>query len=60
MRAPRERYGFPKQDASLLSYWLETVQGDLLLHHRSTPELPLSADIVVIGSGVSWPQQRDG
>jgi hypothetical protein len=53
MKPTGERFGFPMQDSRLLSYWLETVQGDPLLHHRTTPDLPLSADIVIIGSGVS-------
>jgi hypothetical protein len=48
-----KRFGFPKQDGRALSYWLQQVQGDALLNHRTTPELPPSADIVVIGSGAS-------
>lgn len=48
-----ERYGFPKLDGYSLSHWLQGVQGDELLGHRSTPEIPQSADIVIIGSGVS-------
>ncbi|KAF2489229.1 DAO-domain-containing protein [Lophium mytilinum] len=50
---PPERFGFPKQGSRSLSYWLQSVQGDPLLNHRTTPELPKSADIVVIGSGLS-------
>lgn len=45
--------GFPKQTGQSLSYWLQGVRCDPLLDHRSTSELPASADIVVIGSGVS-------
>lgn len=45
--------GFPKQTGQSLSYWLQGVRCDPLLDHRSTPDLPASADIVVIGSGVS-------
>lgn len=45
--------GFPKQTGQSLSYWLQGVRCDPLLDHRSTPELPASADIVIIGSGVS-------
>ena len=47
------RFGFPKRDNYSISYWLQSVQGDPLLDHRTTPELPPSSDIVVIGSGVS-------
>ncbi|KAK7397807.1 hypothetical protein QQX98_012822 [Neonectria punicea] len=45
--------GFPKQDNHSPSYWLQSVQGDPLLDHLTTPELPLSADIVIIGSGMT-------
>ncbi|KAL5333332.1 FAD dependent oxidoreductase-domain-containing protein [Aspergillus crustosus] len=48
-----ERYGFPKEGEYSLSYWLQGVQGDPLLNHRTTPELPASADIVIIGSGMT-------
>lgn len=46
------RSGFPKQGDRSVSYWLETVQDDPLLHHRSTADLSPTADIVIIGSGV--------
>lgn len=46
--------GFPKQSGQSLSYWLQGVRCDPLLDHRSSPELPGSADIVIIGSGVSF------
>ncbi|KAL3466249.1 FAD dependent oxidoreductase [Aspergillus heterothallicus] len=49
----REDYGFPKDGRYSMSYWLQGVQGDPLLNHRTTSELPLSADIVVIGSGMT-------
>jgi hypothetical protein len=49
----QERFGFPKQHGQSQSYWLHRVQGDALLNHRTTPDLPSSADIVIIGSGVS-------
>ncbi|KAH8788188.1 FAD dependent oxidoreductase-domain-containing protein [Diaporthe sp. PMI_573] len=45
--------GFPKQSGQSLSYWLQGVRCDPLLDHRSTPELPGSADIVIIGSGIT-------
>ncbi|CAM1503167.1 Fc.00g079430.m01.CDS01 [Cosmosporella sp. VM-42] len=45
--------GFPRKSGSSVSYWLQGVQGDPLLNHRTTPELPSSADIVVIGSGIT-------
>ena len=47
-----DRFGFPKQDGRSLSYWLQTVRNDPLLDHRTTSELPSSADIVIVGSGV--------
>lgn len=46
---------FPKRHGRSLSHWLAIVQGDPLLAHRTTDDLPSSADIVVIGSGVSQP-----
>jgi hypothetical protein len=50
-----DRFGFPKQDGYSMSHWLQGVQGDALLDHRTTPDMPPSADIVIIGSGVSTP-----
>ncbi|KAL4796242.1 FAD dependent oxidoreductase-domain-containing protein [Aspergillus venezuelensis] len=47
------RFGFPKEGRYSLSYWLQGVQSDPLLHHRTTPDLPSSADVVIIGSGLS-------
>ncbi|OJJ60517.1 hypothetical protein ASPSYDRAFT_197969 [Aspergillus sydowii CBS 593.65] len=49
----KPRYGFPKEGPYSLSYWLQGVQGYPLLNHRTTTELPSSADIVIIGSGLS-------
>jgi hypothetical protein len=45
--------GFPKRVNYSVSHWLQSVQGDPLLDHRTTPRLPPSADVVIIGSGVS-------
>lgn len=53
---PQTRVGFPKRKGYTLSHWLHDVQGNPLLNHRTTPELPQSADIAVIGSGVCIPQ----
>lgn len=53
----QKRYGFPKKDGYSLSYWLRGVQNDPLLDHRTTTELPVSADIVIIGSGVGVAHQ---
>ncbi|KAJ4523235.1 hypothetical protein HRR78_000730 [Exophiala dermatitidis] len=60
---------FPKRHGRSLSHWLAIVQGDPLLAHRTTDDLPSSADIVVIGSGMTgtlvtkacletWPNKR--
>ncbi|KAF4119477.1 FAD dependent oxidoreductase [Geosmithia morbida] len=49
----RSRSGYPKQDGSSVSAWLEAAQGDALLDHSSAPTLPPEADIVIIGSGLS-------
>ncbi|KAF7544102.1 hypothetical protein G7Z17_g10218 [Cylindrodendrum hubeiense] len=65
----KERFGFPKQDSRSLSHWLQDARGDPLLNHLTTSELPLSADIVVIGSGSTgtliakhcietWPEKK--
>ncbi|KAI0004438.1 DAO-domain-containing protein [Xylariaceae sp. FL0662B] len=45
--------GFPKPSGQSLSYWLQGVRCDPLLDHRTTPELPPSADTVIIGSGIT-------
>ncbi|KAJ9148274.1 FAD dependent oxidoreductase-domain-containing protein [Pleurostoma richardsiae] len=46
-------FGFPKENDISRSCWLLSVEGDPLLNHVTTPKLPSSADIVVIGSGMS-------
>lgn len=46
-------WGFPRPKGQSLSYWLQQVRGDELLDHRTTQELPATADTVIIGSGVS-------
>lgn len=48
-----QRFGFPKQDGYSISPWLQDARGDQLLTHRTAPDLPPQADIVIIGSGVS-------
>ncbi|KAI1078920.1 DAO-domain-containing protein [Whalleya microplaca] len=45
--------GFPKPSGQSLSYWLQGVRCDPLLDHRTTPNLPPSADTVIIGSGIT-------
>jgi len=47
-----KRTGFPRPSGQSLSYWLQGVRCDPLLDHRSTLDLPLEADTVIIGSGV--------
>jgi glycine/D-amino acid oxidase-like deaminating enzyme len=47
------RTGFPKQGGQSLSFWLHQVRCDPLLDHRTTTDLPLDADTVVIGSGIT-------
>lgn len=55
-----ERWGFPRPGGQSLSYWLQQVRCDELLDHRTTTELPQTADTVVIGSGVSISRTRTG
>jgi hypothetical protein len=43
---------FPIPKGMSLSYWLQNVRASPLLDHRTTEELPKSAEIVIIGSGV--------
>ncbi|KII89732.1 hypothetical protein PLICRDRAFT_39889 [Plicaturopsis crispa FD-325 SS-3] len=43
---------FPVPHPSL-SYWLQGVRSKPLLNHRTTENLPQTADVVVIGSGMS-------
>jgi len=47
-----KRTGFPLPTGQSLSYWLQGVRCDPLLDNRSTVDLPLEADTVIIGSGV--------
>ncbi|KAL6238259.1 hypothetical protein BDW75DRAFT_228082 [Aspergillus navahoensis] len=47
------RFGFPKVGRYSLSYWLRGVQGDPLLNHRTTLDLPSSTDILIIESGMT-------
>ncbi|KAJ7837125.1 DAO-domain-containing protein [Mycena leptocephala] len=44
---------FPIPKGMSLSYWLQNVRASPLLDHRTTEELPKSAEIVIIGSGMS-------
>ncbi|KAJ7253268.1 FAD dependent oxidoreductase-domain-containing protein [Mycena rebaudengoi] len=43
---------FPIPTGMSLSYWLQGVRASPLLDHRTTEELPKSADVVIIGSGL--------
>ena len=51
--APNSGSGFPKPGGGSISHWLQGALEDPLFNYRSTSELPSSADIVIIGSGVS-------
>lgn len=51
--APNSGCGFPKPGGGSISHWLQGALEDPLFNYRSTSELPSSADIVIIGSGVS-------
>lgn len=44
--------GFPLEHGMSLSYWLQGVRASPLLNHRTTGDIPLQADVVIIGSGV--------
>ncbi|KAF7362646.1 FAD-dependent oxidoreductase [Mycena venus] len=44
---------FPIPKGMSLSYWLQGVRASPLLDHRTTEELPKSAEVVIIGSGMS-------
>ncbi|KAK7445712.1 hypothetical protein VKT23_014707 [Stygiomarasmius scandens] len=44
---------FPKLKGQSLSYWLQGVRANPLLDHRTTENLPESADVVIIGSGMT-------
>ena len=49
---PRDA-SFPLERGMCLSYWLQGVRNNPLLDHRTTHILAESADVVIIGSGVS-------
>ncbi|KAJ7454573.1 DAO-domain-containing protein [Mycena galericulata] len=44
---------FPIPRGMSLSHWLQGVRASPLLDHRTTEDLPTSADVVIIGSGMS-------
>ncbi|KAJ6493198.1 DAO-domain-containing protein [Mycena sanguinolenta] len=44
---------FPIPKGMSLSYWLQGVRASPLLDHRTTEELPKSAEVVIIGSGMA-------
>lgn len=50
---PQDTGFFPKPGGGSISHWLAGGQKDPLFNYRSSPELPTSADILIIGSGVS-------
>ncbi|WWC58905.1 uncharacterized protein I303_101450 [Kwoniella dejecticola CBS 10117] len=45
--------GRPLESGMSLSIWLQTVRNNPLLNHRSTTDLPQTADVVIIGSGAT-------
>ncbi|WWC86544.1 uncharacterized protein L201_001421 [Kwoniella dendrophila CBS 6074] len=45
--------GRPLEKGMSLSLWLQSVRNNPLLNHRTTEELPKTADVVVIGSGIT-------
>ncbi|KAJ7237520.1 DAO-domain-containing protein [Mycena haematopus] len=44
---------FPIAEGMSLSYWLQGVRASPLLDHRTSEELPESAEVVIIGSGMT-------
>ncbi|KAF7291471.1 FAD-dependent oxidoreductase [Mycena kentingensis (nom. inval.)] len=44
---------FPIPKGMSLSLWLQNVRNNPLLNHRTTDDLPASADVVIIGSGLT-------
>ncbi|KAJ6493199.1 DAO-domain-containing protein [Mycena sanguinolenta] len=44
---------FPIPEGMSLSYWLQGVRASPLLDHRTTEHLPKSAEVVIIGSGMT-------
>lgn len=49
----RPSTAYPLEHGMSVSLWLETVRNNPLLDQRTTPELPATAEVVIIGSGVS-------
>ncbi|KAF7546709.1 hypothetical protein G7046_g9223 [Stylonectria norvegica] len=48
---PKDQAGLPSRE-STKSYW-HTQPSEKLLGHRSSPQLPATADVVVVGSGIT-------
>ena len=44
--------GFPHPKPGL-SFWLQGTRNNQLIGHRTTPEIPSDADVVIIGAGMS-------
>lgn len=44
--------GFPHPRPTL-SFWLQGTRNDSLIGHRTTETIPINADVVVIGAGMS-------
>ncbi|KAJ7618032.1 DAO-domain-containing protein [Roridomyces roridus] len=44
---------FPISSGMSLSHWLQSVRSSPLLDYRSTQDLPTTADVVIVGSGMS-------
>ncbi|VDB89216.1 unnamed protein product [Peniophora sp. CBMAI 1063] len=47
------RHAFPLPEGMSLSQWLQNVRANPLLDHRTTEAIPGTADVVIIGSGMS-------
>ena len=48
------RPAYPLPEGMSLSQWLQNVRANPLLDHRTTEAIPGTADVVIIGSGVSY------
>ena len=48
------RHAYPLPEGMSLSQWLQNVRANPLLDHRTTEAIPGTADVVIIGSGVSY------
>lgn len=46
-------HAYPLPEGMSLSQWLQNVRANPLLDHRSSETVPGTADVVIIGSGVS-------